>query len=423
VISGRTNESIDDGPYWGWIGRQAKDLKHTPYSDINAYRGIENAPWFAEWYRQNRSTNAYWQGIASQDQEHYSRIGVPSLSITGWFDPSYQASPMNYVGMKSFGATPEARRPSMIIGPWLHAGNNRGTAGIDYGATAQIDMNGYVVRWFDHFLKGINNGVERDPPVYVFVMGENKWHAESDWPIPESRPTKFYLTSGGHANSLKGDGRLTTVPPRQETSDHYTYDPHTPTLDPFANVPNRRTHLAGALDTRPSAIGDDVLVYQTPLLASPVEVIGPIEATLYAATSARDTDWMVRLVDVLPDGTSLLLADGVMRARSRDPANEGRDNPARLSMIEPGKTYRYTIRFWRGTGNVFGQGHRIGVEISSSWFPSFLANLNTGADNLAMVSMSEAIVAHQIVQHGGKYPSYILLPVIPSGGGGLRSDK
>jgi putative CocE/NonD family hydrolase len=321
---------------------------------------------------------------------------------------------MNYIGMKRFGATLEARRPSLIIGPWVHGGNDRTTGEIDYGSDAKIDMEGYVIRWFDHFLKGIDNGVEKDPPVYVFVMGENKWHAEPDWPPPEAKPTKYYFLSGGHANSQNGDGVLAATPSRKELSDSYVYDPHHPTLDPSTSFPNHNGHIDGAWDTRQSAGGDEVLVYQTPPLKSPITVIGPIEATLYAATSARDTDWMVRLVDVQPDGRALLLADGVLRARSRDPVNEGRFNAAQFSTIEPGRVYQYIVRFWRGTGNLFEQGHRIRVEISSSWSPFFLPNLNTGADNLAMVSISEAVVAHQTVHHGPKYPSHILLPIIPT---------
>ena len=152
---------------------------------------------------------------------------------------------------------------------------------------------------------------------------------------------------------------------------------------------------------------------KTPPVASPVQVTGPIEATLYASTSARDTDWMVRLVDVQPDGRTLLLADEALRARSRDPDRAGRFNAARLSTIKPGKIYRYTVRFWRGTANLFQVGHRIRVEISSSWFPFFLPNLNTGADNLASVSLSEAVVAHQSIHHGPNHSSYIVLPVIP----------
>lgn len=412
MMSGRTAQPIEDkGAYGGW-GERRDDLKHTPYSDINAHRGIENAPWFKEWYRQNKSTDPYWKNIAYQDQSRYSKIAVPSLALTGWFDPDYPGTPMNYVGMKQFGATPEARRPAIVIGPWNHSVNKR-IEGTDYGPAATFDADGYTVRWFDHFLKGIDNGVQSDPPVHVFVMGENRWHAEQDWPLPQTQWTKYYFSSGGHANSLKGDGVLTTMQPRKAALDTFIYDPRTPTQDAFGGLP-----VTGPVDTRLSAIGDEVLVYQTLPLESPVEVTGPIEATLYAATSARDTDWFVRLTDVQPDGRSLLLAEGALRARNRDPADEGRFNAAQLSSIEPGKVYQYTIRFWRGTGNLFQRGHRIRVEISSSWAPYFLPNLNTGADNLATVSRSDAVTARQTVRHGGQYLSHILLPVIPA-----RSDR
>jgi putative CocE/NonD family hydrolase len=414
MMSGRTFQTVGDGPYGGWLERRLRDFKLTPYSEINALRGIEGATWVTQWYTQNKSSDPYWRAIAYQDEEHYSRMTVPSLSVTGWFDVSHAGSEKNYLGMKRFGATSAARRPSLIIGPWTHAINQRMVGPIEYGPDATIDLDSYVVRWFDRFLKGIDNGVEKDLPVYVFVMGANKWHAEEDWPLPQAQPTKYFLSSSGHAAASKGDGVLTTTPPRRDLADTYVYDPRQPTLDPSTNLSDHNGHLDGAWDTRVSAIGDDVLVYQTSPLESPIEVTGPIEVTLYAATSARDTDWMVRLVDVQPDGRALLLADGVMRARNRDPCNEGRFNGAQLSAIEPGNVYQYTIRFWRGTANLFRRGHRIRVEISSSWFPFFLPNLNTGADNLAMAPISAAIVAHQTVHHGPRYPSHIVLPVIPA---------
>jgi hypothetical protein len=168
----------------------------------------------------------------------------------------------------------------------------------------------------------------------------------------------------------------------------------------------------GAVDTRIPAIGDDVLVYSTPPLSEPVEVTGPIVAKLHAATSARDTDWMVRLIDVHPDGYAALLCDGVMRARYRDPDNHGAFTSERLSKIEPNQVYEYTVDFWRATGNAFLPGHRIRVEISSSYFPYYLRNLNTGSDNNGLETRMTTAV--QKIYHSTEYPSHILLPVIPA---------
>lgn len=414
MMASRVTQSVDDGPYGGWQKRRFDDLKQTPYRDILALRGIEAGSWFAKWYAFNRSTDVYWTQIAYQDQRHYSKMGTPALNVTGWFDVSHSGAPMNYIGMRKFGATERARRPSLIIGPWTHGRNERSAGGVDYGAHAKFDLDDYRMRWFDHYLKGVDNGVENDPPVRLFVMGSNRWRTAQDWPLPETHYVKYFMTSGGRANSFRGDGELTTAPPRHNGSDKYVYDPRNPTLDPSVSYPNHNGSLDGAVDTHTSSINDDVLVYQTPPLTSDVEVIGPIEATLYASTSATDTDWMVRLVDVHPDGRALLLADGVLRARSRDPEHDGRFAASGLSTIQPGRVYEYTIRFWRGTANLFGRGHRIRVEISSSWFPFFLPNLNIGLDNAAMASVANAVTAQQEIFHGPRYASHIVLPVIPA---------
>ena len=168
----------------------------------------------------------------------------------------------------------------------------------------------------------------------------------------------------------------------------------------------------GAVEAGGPALRDDVLVYDTPVFQEPMEVTGPIEAVLYASTTARDTDWMVRLVDLGPDGSAMLLAEAVMRARHRDPGNDGRFNPDRLSEIEPGRTYRYHMDFWRVTGTVFGTGHRIRVEISSSYYPFYLRNLNSGRDNAGLAGPDDAVVATQIIHHGPTHPSKVVLPVI-----------
>jgi putative CocE/NonD family hydrolase len=408
MMSGRTGQAVADGPYGGFTNTRGRDLMQTPYVKLNERRGALDSPWFDTWLRQNLATGDYWKAIAYQGEEQYRKVTVPSLAVTGWFDANHPGSPMNYLGMKRHGATPEARRPRLVIGPWPHGFNrDRKLLDTDYGPQAVIDWDGYVCRWFDHCLKGDDNGVQDDPPVFVFVMGRNRWYAEKDWPLPQTRRTKYYLHGGGKANSLKGDGTLSTTPPGDEPADTYVYDPARPTPAPFTGG-----HIDGPADTRKAAEGDDVLVYTTPPLVEDLEVTGPVEAKLYAATSAKDTDWMVRLIDVRPDGPAVLLCDGVIRARGRDPNNGGAFTAERLSTIEPGKVYEYTIRFWRGTGNAFAKGHRIRVEVSSSYYPYYLRNLNTGGDNLALET--DAVVARQKVYHDTDRPSHVVLPVIPA---------
>lgn len=410
MMAGRTTQTVGEGPYGGFARDRARDLLHTPYAGLNNFRGSLDSPWFRTWIRDNLATADYWKGISYQGKDNYAKVTVPSLSFTGWFDANFPGSPMNYVGMKRHGATPEARRPGLIIGPWVHGvGGGRKLLDTDFGAEALIDWNGYVCRWLDHYLKGIDNGVTRDPPVHVFVMGRNRWRSAPDWPLPQARRVKYFLHSRGRANSAAGDGTLTTAPPGEEPCDAYTYDPARPTQAP----PSANGHIDGPLDMRKVAAGEEVLVYATPPLTEDVEVVGPVEAKLYAATSARDTDWMVRLVDVRPDGYAALLCDGVIRARCRDPERHGAFSPERLSTIEAGRVYEYTIRFWRGTANVFAKGHRVRVEISSSYFPYYLRNLNTGADNVGLETAS--VVARQKVYHNAEYASHVVLPVVPAG--------
>jgi putative CocE/NonD family hydrolase len=380
-----------------------------PYIDFDKSRSYLPTTWWRKWMLQNTAAGEYWRAIAYQTPESYAAVKVPSLAATGWFDANFPGAPMNYLGMKQHGGTPESRRPRLVIGPWEHIINtHRIAAGVDFGPQAIVDWDGYVCRWFDYHLKGIDNHVLTDPPVQVFVMGRNEWRSADDWPIPDAMPTKYFLHSQGRANSATGDGTLSTEPPGSEPPDHYVYDPNDPTPSPpFANG-----HIDGPRDVSPAAARPDVLVYSTPVLERDVEVIGPIAAQLFAATSARDTDWMVRLIDVQPDGRALFLAEGVMRARHRYEQRNGAFRADRLSAIEPNRVYLYTIDFWRPTGNLFAKGHRIRVEISSSYYPYYLRNLNSGEDNLALAT--QPIVARQTICHDADHPSHILLPVIPA---------
>lgn len=408
MMAGRTTQVAGDGAYSGFTPTRARDLLHTPYVELNRSRGALDSPWFDVWIRQNLATADYWKDIAYQGRDHYAKVTVPTLNVTGWFDANFPGAPRNYQGMKQYGATPEARRPHLVIGPWLHA-FNRGTklGKFDYGPQSLLDWDGYVCRWFDHYLRGVDNGVESDGPVHVFVMNRNRWYMEKDWPLPQTRWTKYYLHSKGRANSSKGNGGLSTAAPADEPVDRYTYDPAQPTPTPF-----KGGHLeGGAVDTSGVAERADVLVYTTPPLTEDTEITGPVTAKLYAATSARDTDWMVRLIDVHPNGHAALLCDGVLRARCRDPHKGGAFNAEQLSTIEPEQVYEYSIDFWRATANLFPKGHRIRVEISSSYYPYYLRNLNTGADNVGLETRS--VVARQTIYHNQQYPSHVVLPVIP----------
>ncbi len=408
TLSGRTPHSAGPGAYGGFAVNREKAYQ-LPYIDFDKTRNYLPTSRWRKWIRQNTSEGEYWKGISYQTPENYAKVTVPSLAITGWFDANFPGSPANYLAMKKYGTTALARSPRMVIGPWQHIVNrSRKAAGVDFGPQAIIDWDAYILRWFDHHLKGVENGIMEEPPVYVFVMGRNQWRRAADWPLPETQFTKFYLHSGGKANSTAGDGLLSRTAPGDLPPDHYVYDPNDPT--PSAGFQNG--HIDGPRDINQSAARQDVLVYDTPELKEDVELIGPITARLYAATSAQDTDWMVRLSDVQPDGRALFLGEGVMRARFRDPQNGGAFNSAQLSKIEPGQVYDYTLEFWRPTGNLFARGHRIRIEISSSYYPYYLRNPNSGEDNIGLVEKFKT--AKQTIYHDTRRPSHIILPVIPS---------
>ncbi len=410
TMSARLPHSAGPGPYGGFAVNREQAYGNLPYIDFDKTRNYKPNPWWRKWINQNTAQGEYWRAISYQTPESYAAVKVPSLAISGWFDANFPGTPMNYLGMKQHGGTAAARRPRMVVGPWQHIVNRyRVAAGVDFGEEAIIDWDGYILRWFDYHLKGVENGVLDDPPVHVFVMGRNKWRAAEDWPLPGTQFTKYYLHSGGKANSSSGDGSLSTQPPGGEKVDRYVYDPHDPTPSPgFTNG-----HIDGPRDISKTAGRKDVLVYDTAELTEDVELVGPISARLFAATSCRDTDWMIRLSDVHPDGKALFLAEGVMRARHRDPERHGAFNANALSTLEPNEAYEYRIEFWRPTGNLFARGHRIRIEISSSSYPYYLRNPNTGEDNIALARKFQ--VAKQTVFHDDGRPSHVVLPVIPAG--------
>ena len=266
------------------------------------------------------------------------------------------------------------------------------------------------LRWFDRWLKGVANGADNDAPLRIFVMGVNRWRDESEWPLARTRYTPYYLHSaGGHsqggANSLLGDGTLSTEPPGDEPPDAYVYNPDFPTpTRGGCNCCNPEIVDWGAFDQRPVEFRNDVLVYTSEPLEEDLEVTGPVVAKIYASTDARDTDFTAKLVDVHPDGYAVNLCDGIIRGRYRESTSAQR-------LLEPGTVYEFTIDLWP-TSNVFLKGHRIRVDIASANFPRFDRNPNTGS---RFGEDAETRVAHQRVLHDGPHASHILLPVIPGG--------
>jgi len=379
---------------------------HLPVATADTAASHVNTP-YRDWVK-HPTRDAYWKDISFEDQVH--TVSVPWLVVDGWYDIFVRGALADHQKVVSRGATPEARSQKRImIGPWAHGTGVRrlnpatpADPGIDFGPEAEIELRKVYLRWHDRWLKGIDNGVDRDPPVKIFVMGENRWRTEQEWPLARTRYTKYYLQSGGTANSARGDGTLSTALPTGAPTDRFTYDPANPVPSAGGNtccssVPS------GPRDQRQVEERDDVLVFTTPALSEPLEATGPISATLHAASSATDTDWTVKLVDVHPDGYAQNIQDGIVRARYR----AGVGTPG--SLIEPGRVYAYIIDMW-ATSHVFLPGHRIRVEVSSSNFPRFDRNLNTGEDPATGTRM---IRAEQTIYHSAQYPSHVVLPVIP----------
>jgi len=279
----------------------------------------------------------------------------------------------NYVGIKAHGG-PAARadqRLIVIIGG--HAGGGRKVGDIDFGPTADWwDETNIVLDWYDYLFKGVQNRFAKEKPVKLFVMGANTWREEDDWPLARAHATKYFLHSSGKANSLRGDGTLSTAAPRLESSDRYVYDPASPTPTIGGQLCCDSHLQGGPRDQRPAESRDDVLVYSTPPFAQDTEVTGPVSMELYAASSAVDTDFTAKLVDVSPDGFAKNLTEGIIRARYRD----SQETPI---FMNPGQAYKFTIDLW-STSNVFLRGHMLRLEVSSSNFPRFDRNMNTGEE-------------------------------------------
>jgi len=336
------------------------------------------------------------------------RFDVPALHVNSWYDGAVNET-LQLFNLMSRNAVSARGRDNQfaIISPTAHcrselAGEHTVVGTRDMG-DARFPYYQTYIRWFDYWLKGIENGIIESPKLRYYLMGAGEWRSADAWPLPGTEFTKFYLRSDGRANGRNGDGELSREPPTEEPPDRFTYDP----ADPVPTVGGPICCIgaddapAGAFDQSEVELRNDVLVYTSAPLERGVEVSGPLEAILYVSSDARDTDFTVKLVDVLPDGTAYNVQDGILRARFR----EGFE---RVVLMEEGRIYRLRVDL-HATGMWFGPGHRIRVEVSSSNFPRFDRNLNTGGNNY---DESEWLVAHNAVHHSAEHPSHVVLPLV-----------
>lgn len=362
------------------------------------------APFYIEWLN-HPNAGPYWE--ERSPNSGYQTMTIPAMHISGWYDIFVRGTIENYTSMRDKAGSEIARKNQrLIMGPWTHMNFSGEFPEISFGpesSSSAIDMDGIKLRWYDRWVKGEKNGIEQEDPVMIFTMGINKWRTEKDWPIPGTKYKNFYLRSGGKANSLKGDGYLSEQAPVGENPDVFVYDPMNPVPTLGGQVILPGPNATGPRDQIEVELRDDVLIYSTPVLEKAIEVTGDITLKLFISSSAPDTDFTAKLVDVYPDGRAILLTTGIKRVRYRNSLEKE-------ELMEPGKIYEVEIDL-QATSNVFLPGHRIRLEVSSSNFPQFNRNSNTGG-SIYFETAEEYQKATNKVYHEARYPSVLILPVI-----------
>jgi putative CocE/NonD family hydrolase len=382
-----------------------KQIKHLPIDGVLSSLG-EPPQTFDEFIKRTPADPAWQKGGLYHENMGW---GVPALWFNSWYDVSIGPNLELFNHASTVNSDKEASANQYaVVGPNTHCqferlGPNSVSGDRALGDTS-FPVYDTVYGWFDRWLKGDRKAFPAATPrIRYFTMGENAWNSAAQWPPKDAKMVRMYLRSGGAANSLYGDGKLATIAPaRGEAPDRYVYDPKNPVQTiGGGDCCNGGLVTAGAFDQRVIEARSDVLVYTSDPLSEPMEVSGFVDAVLKVSSSARDTDFAVKLVDVAPDGTAYILGDTIIRARYRD----GFDAP---KLMEPGKVY--TIKPTpMTTSNRFGKGHRIRVEVTSSNFPKFVRNLNTGGRN---ESESVGVIANNVIHHDAENASYIDLPVV-----------
>ncbi|MFJ4658755.1 CocE/NonD family hydrolase [Nocardia sp. NPDC088792] len=400
----------DSGDYTRW-------LNFRPYQQFPPFHPGDPtvAPWFYDWI-EHSSRDSFWKQWSIRDR--YPNVKVPVLDFEGWYDAFLAGGTQNFSGMVAGGGTPEARaNQRLVIGPWDHVGWGRPGANVSapmldtLGQVGSSPINDLMLAWYDHFLKGKDDKVSGQPRVDYFLMGANRWKSATAWPLPNTRWTSYYLSGPGGVGLAGRAGALSTDAPKAQQPDTYDYDP----LDP---VPSAGGHSCCGADSGPQGPYDqyvveqrsDVLTYTTAPVSSDTEITGPVQLKLWAASTARDTDFTAKLVAVAPDGSSINLNNGIIRTAYRDSL----ENP---SPIDPGKPYQYTIDIWP-TSYLVKAGYRIRVEVSSSDYPQFAPNPNTGEP---FGRSANTQLATQTIYHDPDHQSALILPIIPAGDNGTET--
>ncbi len=366
-------------------------ITHLPLSTLPQRLGCGVVPIWEHWI-EHPTLDAYWRSRAATT--FIDKVNVPALSLAGWHDDS--RGPLDYTD--ALLKNPKHPAWHLVMGVHAHKGVDY-VAG-DYGQQARYEYRDLQLRWFDHYLLGRNNGVDKLPPVDIFVQGDNTWRTENEWPLKRARATNWYVSSGGKAQTSSGNGVLDTLPPRGVVADTFTYNPADPT--PFLIDSRELEESLNEDYTALNASRRDALVFTTKPLAKAIEVTGEMSATLWASSDAKDTDWAVMLLDVFPDGHAERVQDGFARARFR----KGMDKEVPLVK---GQIEKYDIDLWF-TSKVFAPGHRLRVSITSALFPKYDRNLNTGGNN---ERDSVFVSAHQRILHDAAHPTHVTLPIIP----------
>ena len=373
-------------------------LWHVPLKTFNALELRKYAPGYFLML-QHPSYDDFWKTFDLAAR--HDRFETPALHVTGWYDTLLGGSLQNFSGLRQTARTEAARvYQRLIVGPWTHArptSESTSIGDVDYGGEAGLDAEQLLLDWFGYWLQEGDPAILDSPPVRLFVMGENRWRDEREWPLARAQSVPYFLHSHGQANSRNGDGELATEPPIDEPPDRFVYDPWDPVPTGLSGGYSRAPTDQRAIEERP-----DVLVYTSAPMVQPLEVTGPISLVLWVASSALDTDFTGKLIDVLPDGTARALTDGIPRARYRD-------SKSWPQLLIPEQAVEVTIDLL-ATSNLFQPGHRIRLEVSSSNFPRFDRNPNTGDE---FGTSTELRHTQQTLFHGRQHPSRLILPIVP----------